>query len=371
MSTRTAKSRSRQKSCTICAEGKRRCNRQTPQCSRCSERGLKCTYLNSPRMKTRPSTVDSASPLSHIRSDVDTDFEISFALLSSHPDMWTDSSTLAASRHLDRSSSLTTMPNFCPAIFFPEIVRPDQWSIEQLLGNINSFPELFARSGATPFLHPQLYESDMPTAMQDAFAVTAAYFSRTPETEALTLRVLEKKSKSLMKQVQNTSSLRELLASVQALLIFQIIQLFQGTSRQRSLAEQDMEMLRSLTTRLQIQGEDLVNPITWQDWIFLESIRRTVIISVLLDSLYWSLKFGHCTQAKILSMLPVTPVSELWECPTSTDWPGSIPTRSKTILYGDFSMAWKEGRVTGKLDDFQKFLLVPCVGAKYKDLLAD
>lgn len=365
MSTRSAKARSRQKSCTICVEGKRRCDRQTPQCSRCAERGLKCTYIKSPSNATaRSSKLNPASPQSPRYSSIDPVSEEIFAGWSLR------SQTLVnTSPRLGSFSPLTTMPAFCPAIFFPDFVRPDRWSIEKVLKNMRSFPEMLARSGATPFMHVRLYESDMPTAIQDAFAVSAVYLSRTAETKDLSLRVLEAKSKSLIQQLRQTSSLRELLASVQALLIFQIIQLFQGDTRVRALAEQNMELLREWTTRLQMQGEDLRDPVTWQDWIFAESIRRTVVISILLDSLYWTLQFGYCTQAKVLSMLPVTPVSELWECSSRTGWSGTVPQKTNAVLYGDFAMAWKEGRVNQELDDFQRFLLAPCVGEKYRDVL--
>jgi hypothetical protein len=186
----------------------------------------------------------------------------------------------------------------------------------------------------------------------------------------MTLRILEAKTTSLVEQVHQTSSIEELLASVQALMLFHIIQLFDGDIRQRSIAERNMDTLRAWTTRLQVQAQELNQVASWQEWVFAESIRRTVIFSALIDSLYSSLKYGYCANVKELSMLPFTPVSRLWSMTTSAAWLAeSGQSGSDVVLYGDFSMAWENGRVWGELDEFQKLLLIPCVGERYKDTL--
>lgn len=186
----------------------------------------------------------------------------------------------------------------------------------------------------------------------------------------MSLRVLEAKTASLVQQVHQTTSLEDLLASIQALMLFHIIQLFDGDIRQRSIAERNMDTLRTWTIRLQVQAEDLGNAASWQEWIFAESIRRTVIFSALIDSLYSSLKHGYCKNVKVLSMLPFTSRSRLWDLTTNAAWSAeSSQSGSDVVLYGDFSMAWENGRVLGELDDFQKLILAPCVGERYKDVL--
>jgi hypothetical protein len=186
----------------------------------------------------------------------------------------------------------------------------------------------------------------------------------------MSLRILEAKTASLVQKVHQTTSLEQLLAAVQTLMLFHIIQLFDGDIRQRSIAERNMDTLRIWTTRLQVQAEDLGHATSWQEWIFAESIRRTVIFSALIDSLYSSLKDGYCSNVKVLSMLPFTSRSELWDLTTSAAWFTEFShSGSEVVLYGDFSMAWENGRVLGELDYFQKLLLVPCVGERYKDVL--
>ncbi|KAJ5368632.1 uncharacterized protein N7496_008392 [Penicillium cataractarum] len=367
MPSRPSETRSRQKSCVACAEGKRRCNRQTPQCSRCVGRGLKCTYVNELYAKKHQNNV--FADVQPIESELYHNFEDIISSWSPNSDFFIDASSATASQHTE-SPPLITSPSLFPAIFFPDKVSPDKWSLKLCLRIIKSFPRTFVLSRRTPFIHQRLYETYLPNAIQDAFAVSAAYCTKTAETEDMALRVLEAKTASLVEQVHQKTSLEELLASVQALMFFHIIQLFDGDIRQRSIAERNMDTLRAWTTRLQVQAESLSQTASWQEWIFAESIRRTVIFSGLIDSLYSSLKHGYCANVKELSMMPFTPKSELWTTTTSAAFfAESSQPGSDMVLYGDFSMAWENGRVLGELDDFQKLLLIPCVGERYKDAL--
>ncbi|OQD78039.1 hypothetical protein PENANT_c094G01087 [Penicillium antarcticum] len=356
--------RSRQKSCVACADGKRLCDRQTPQCSRCVGRGLKCTYVNGlsakkPQRRKFSSVQSTESEVYHGLDDI-----VSF--WSPNSDSINNSSALTPWH--TGSPSLVTSPSLFPAIFFPDTVCPDKWSIKQCLQSLKSFPQSFARSRKTPFIHQRLYDTYLPNAIQDAFTVSTAYCTKTAETEDMTLRILEARSMSLVEQVHQTTSLEELLASVQALILFHIIQLFDGDIRQRAIAERNMVTLRSWTARLHDQAEDISQVSSWQEWIFVESIRRTVILSGLTDSLYSSLRNGYCANVKELSMLPFTSTSGLWHITTNAAWLIS-QSESDVVLYGDFSMAWENGRVLGELDDFQKLLLIPCVGESYKNAL--
>ncbi|KAG8416785.1 hypothetical protein J3459_013662 [Metarhizium acridum] len=54
-----ASAASRQKSCNACVRGKRRCDKRTPQCSRCSAKGLDCIYQKLP---PGASTAETCSP---------------------------------------------------------------------------------------------------------------------------------------------------------------------------------------------------------------------------------------------------------------------------------------------------------------------
>ncbi|KAE8313211.1 hypothetical protein BDV41DRAFT_537159 [Aspergillus transmontanensis] len=357
--------RSRQKSCVACAGGKRRCDRQTPQCSRCHARGLECIYIKGQRQQPRPQSPRSL-PIEPLSSP-----SLSDILAVFPPDDFTlfDDTELIAS-WLPPSPSLLAVPTLLPAGYFPETSVIDRWSTKQLLQSIKSYPRMFARSRRTPFIHHRLYDVYLPEAIQDAFTVSASYHTKTAETEDTILRIVEAKTANLVKQNHQEITLEELLAAVQALLIFHIIQLFDGDVRQRSIAEQNMDTLRAWTMQLQVRADELGPTPTWQAWILTESMRRTIIISVLIESLYSVLKVGHCTNIRALSVLPFTSGAALWDITTDASWlTQSHRLGSDTVLYGDFARAFGNGRVLGKLDEFEKTLLVPCMGERYREIL--
>ncbi|KAJ5408489.1 hypothetical protein N7509_002372 [Penicillium cosmopolitanum] len=370
MADRPPYARSRQKSCIACAEGKRRCNRQTPQCSRCLAQGLVCTYLSAwPRQKRRNGSRQLES--SHI-SDVGPELSpVSNETLSFWPlNDFASNDTSVATSWLTSMPSLLTLPSLSPAAFFPETTIIDKWSTNQLLHNIKRYPQVFVSSRKTPFIHSRLYDAYLPDSIQDAFTVLAAYSTKTSETEDLIFRILESKTTNLVDQDHHTSILPQLLAAVHALMLFQIIQLFDGDIRQRSLAEQHMNTLKIWTFQLQERAGELTPALTWREWIFAESARRTIIFVMMIESLYLTLKTGCCPNVRAMSILPFTSKTTLWDLSTSASWfaePDQL--RSEIVLYGDFARGWQEGQVPGRLDAFQKLLLIPCLGERYRDLL--
>lgn len=265
--------------------------------------------------------------------------------------------------------SLLTIPSLSPTEFFPESTILDKWSTNQLLHNIKRYPQMFVSCRKTPFIHSRLYDAYLPDTIQDAFTVLAAYGTRRPETEDLIFRILESKTTSLVEQ-DHTNTLPQLLAAVHALMLFQIIQLFDGDIRQRSLAEQHMDTLRVWNFQLQVRVGELTHALTWQEWILAESARRTMIFVMMIEGLYMTLKTGSCPNVKAMSILPFTSKTTLWDISTSASWlaePDQL--RSETVKYGDFSREWHERQIPGRLDGFQKLLLIPCLGERYREVL--
>lgn len=357
-------SRSRQKSCIRCVQGKRRCNRQTPQCGRCLARGLECTYIKSHSGSNQQNTAAQSpyigdAPVESLSSSID-------GLLSTvtpeEPTFFSDADFLAS--WLTPGPSLFAVPTFLPAGYFPEIAEIDKWSVKQLLRGLKSYPKMFALSLKTPFIHHRLYDGCLPEAIQDVFMVSTLYYSRTPETEDMVQQILEAKAMTLVRK-SHPMALDELLAAVQALILFHIIQLFDGDIRQRALAEQNMDTMRAWTMQLQVRAGELGPTPTWGEWIFVESVRRTIIVSVLVEGLYSMLKMGNCMVVRQLSVLPFTSGGSFWNIKTDASWTAeSHHLNSDTVLYGDFSKAFEAGRVSGKLDTFDKLLLTPCIGER-------
>ncbi|KAJ5762835.1 hypothetical protein N7533_001516 [Penicillium manginii] len=369
MAYRSPSARSRQKSCIACAEGKRRCNRQTPDCSRCLAQGLVCTYKSAwpPKRQIISNQLQSSHLL---EAGPESPPASSETLLFMPLDQFYIDDTNVGIPWLTPMPSLLSIPSLSPAAIYPETTILDKWSTNQLLRNIKSYPQEFVITRKTPFIHSRLYDAYLPDAIQDAFTVLAAYSIKTSETEDLVFRILESKTTGLVEQDIHTSTLPQILAAVHALMLFQIVQLFDGDIRQRSLAEQHMDILRIWAFQLQERAASLTPAITWQEWIVAESARRTIIFVMMIEGLYLSLKTGCCPNVKAMSILPFTSKTTLWDLGTSASWlEESDRLPSETVLYGDFARGWQEGQLPGRLDGFQKLLLIPCLGERYSEQL--
>ena len=109
---------------------------------------------------------------------------------------------------------------------------------------------------------------------------------------------------------------------------------------------------------------------TWQDWVCAESVRRTILFSLIIDALYSTLKLGYCTTVPMLSMLSFTPEMQLWNAVTSISWlAGQNFPGSGAVQYGHFVSDWKNGQFVGNLDAGLKLLIIPCVGEEYREVL--
>ena len=229
---------------------------------------------------------------------------------------------------------------------------------------------MFAQRRKTPFIHPRLYESHLPDAIQDAFSVSASYCMKSAETEDTVHHILENKTGQLVKQDYQALSLDGLLAAVHALMLFQIMQLFDENIRQHPVAEQNQQILRTWTLELQLRINNLEPPSTWEGWIFLESVRRTIIFSTIIDDLYTALNIGFYTLVPTMKMLTFTHGPGMWEASSSNSWLSESHRSEYTpISYGQLALALKAGQLGGKLDYFEKLLLTPCLGERHREIL--
>ena len=220
----------------------------------------------------------------------------------------------------------------------------------------------FVQHGQTPFINQHVYNDDLPPSLQDAYCGCASYLAKTAANERLIFGIISSKLAELVSKRQYCS-IEDELASVQALIMYQIIRLFDGDIRQRGIAEAQFQILDSWAMSLRQRGEfeiPLSNQSSpYRDWLFIESVRRTVLMSIFLKGIYYAIKNGFCDQVPAMQGLPLTVKGELWEAKSESDWMlathGSQPD---VITYHDFVLIWDGGDVEG----FQKMLLVACIG---------
>ncbi|OKL62913.1 hypothetical protein UA08_01999 [Talaromyces atroroseus] len=290
--------------------------------------------------------------------------------------------------------------------------------------------------GSNMFIHKNLYYHDdsynddcyphggdaaglhMPKCIQDAYTSCAAYFACTTKNRKMALGIIEQRVATLLAEqgeYQNndndgdngifstrdisddmnnntkTKSVLDHLARVQALLVYQLIRLYDGDIRSRVMAESlipvltrwCMQMLDSALLSSQYvysmstsMGPYLLSSSSngkasvekklrsdWQAWILAESVRRTWLVAGHMQCIYSLLSYGinACPGG-----LMFTPRAGLWHAESAYEWWARCREKTKDSRGGDgllFCQSLESGTQLLKktspeeVDDFGRFVL--------------
>ena len=243
---------------------------------------------------------------------------------------------------------------------------------------------------SNPFIHHQLYRNRFPQCIQDAYMALSCYLHRKSSNEQAIFQIIEDKAQQLAEQDTlsaesalgitslNSASLDPLthLARAQALLIYQLIGLYDGNIRLRCIAESHIPVLNSWmhqavdhASQCNSLGSFLVSSsscaeaaandlpwerLVWYSWIFAESLRRTWLVVSAIHGVYLSSQDGvaHC-----LGGMMFTSRQGFWEAPSALVWQkrcsevyGGLVRLTETDKL--FTMVAPED-----LDDFAKLVL--------------
>jgi hypothetical protein len=365
----SAEPASRRKSCGECVKGKRKCGMQRPQCQRCQKKNIDCSYPS----HNNPSINDINIP------------ELDFPWLD---DLMRDPGVMPwagglqpqlAASSLSSTETIEVQPQPVPEYLLgvgneqPTRSTLARSEVEAAVHRFKSWPEKWLKEGKAPFIHPRLYVSSMPGPLQDAYAACAIYSTKTPENDFIAFSVIEAKANELLRSPNQASwTPLDLLAAVQALLIFQFIRLFDGDIRQRALAENAGPMLESWTIQLRARTEqeqtfDTTTAPSWRSWIFGESVRRTITMSFMLLGVYAMVKQGFCTLADQVSANSFTANKVLWDAASALEWDRTRQTSNPLwVPKMKFDSLLQEASGP-ELDDFAMIMLITCKGQDVTD----
>jgi hypothetical protein len=197
-----------------------------------------------------------------------------------------------------------------------------------------SLPHVFASSGQTIFIHLQKFQALQSPALQQAMSACALYSIQNPATKAIVHQVIQSNVQHLLSTTNSsTSSNHDLLAALQALLLYQLMRLFDGSIRLRAAAEAceptailwaEELRTRACATTLPLHPVSTLGDTTpdWQLWLFHESIRRTVLTAFLLRGVYNYLKTG--TDIPTVVGVYFTAQSRLWNAQSEASWTRAV-----------------------------------------------
>jgi hypothetical protein len=376
-------SATRKKSCTACVKSKRRCDLKLPSCQRCRAKKLVCTYAPTgvrnqekavqPDLPVQVSALDSSAQFQ--LHNHNTNLDPLFANFSSHGE---------ACKSLQGICHLPLPLDYCipepriskgpwPHSFALSFLNNEQ--IRYIVGALRAFVPSLAYTGSTQFVHQSLWDLYQPEAYQDSVAIASLYLYKNSKNKNILTNMIGSKITDLISASSNWTLL-EHLAAVQALIVYQIIRLFDPDLNQQTQAEKNNALLELWAAQLWKRSfnEPPAFANDYDAWVFEESLRRTTMISVF-TRCAWSCmtKDGLADQAPVLVRLPLTRDLSAWERTSEnlTTISPPIPGKQETLVaYGDFSQSWTVNHRVEQLDPFTKLLLAACRGADDPRLLA-
>ncbi|KAF3032463.1 hypothetical protein E8E12_002626 [Didymella heteroderae] len=226
---------------------------------------------------------------------------------------------------------------------------------------LSLLPHVFASTGQTMYIHRQSFEALQPPALQKAMSACALYSMQTPLTKPLVHQVLQHDAHHLLSTTDpSTCSNHDLLAALQALLLYQLIRLFDGDIRLRATAESDEATAILWASELRTRACAVSLPLQpvatladeaedWQLWLFHESIRRTVVTTFLLRGVYNYLKTG--TDVPTGVGVYFTAQERLWNAQSEMGW---ARAKVQCLELQVFVNAWDELIALANPDDLEE-----------------
>lgn len=215
---------------------------------------------------------------------LDFDFSSSTSSLESLAAMLNNSPNEEDQLALQRTHYRVAKP-FSQAHLVPFAKSRVVYSIEQL----KLVPNMMVEKNETPWMHSMLYDEFMPRSLQDAHAACALYITRNDTNTEHVTRYITNRVEELAVSNQPTVPL-ERLARGHALMLYQIMLVFGGEMRVYGQAEALIPHLEEIgnallhiaTEQTDTTGSLPLYPSTaarsaWKSYIFLESVRRTVL----------------------------------------------------------------------------------------------
>jgi hypothetical protein len=400
------------RACRKCSMAKRRCGKQTPQCLRCRRRGFHCTYPPVKQTSFVPCRGDDR--ISAEQQDIVLHTASQFSAYT----------PISQSRGIDDLRPITGFdvheisnnPTHSQSLSV-WFTSPETWKVDHLLPvgkNTSTIQDLkrqittiqqwlaqWVEKGSNPFIHPRLYRNRLPKSIQDAYASLACYVQKRESNEHIVLQIIRERSKQLLAEhgfpsagsltgttSRNSAALDPLehVARVQALLIYQVVGLYDADIRLRHLSETQMpvlnlwlqEMIESASQAAHLgsfmfsSAREQTSPdfsladtsqsdnLLWYSWILAESIRRTWLIATGVHTIYLIMQQG---QISCRGGMVFTTRKGVWEAQSAPAWEklcsevnvGLMPLAEADKLFTD--------AVPEDVDDFAKIFMEASFGA--------
>ncbi|KFY25268.1 hypothetical protein V493_04730 [Pseudogymnoascus sp. VKM F-4281 (FW-2241)] len=276
-------------------------------------------------------------------------------------------------------SAWTTRYDYLPALFGPVCLleRPDseflarlpildpvsQFTATLVMQMLRAFPQMMLRRETLPsFIHGHWYrplgvtELSLPEPLVNCMGIAQIFASQNLESKPFLWRTVQMEQRSFLEK-HHQFSRDDLLAAIQAQIMYIIMRVIDNSKIEQDL---NLEMLvthqvlcdsfRALCNEPFCQDERLYPSSCWEDWVFAESRRRTVLVWFLIAQTV-RIKTGvPCDTLNGFRALPLSSPKSLWEARTRSAWQLEYEgyksmQRMSMDVFGDLIDACKESDV--------------------------
>lgn len=385
---------SEKKACNACRKAKQKCGKQDPQCTRCVERSLECAYP-SPKGGCWIPVQDISTPVS----------EHTAAVIFQDPSLaGIDMGTMP-----DASCELDPSPIDSESLSTPETIwflRPETWDIRHsarlenrqytsmaLKQHVKWFRlwlSEWVRTAENPFIHSHIYRHHIPRCVQDAYSTIALYDQKTAANEETISRIIAERVSALFDDYHlATLNAYDILARVHALLVYQIIRLYDGDIRLRHDAEEHIPVLETWAhalmntaassagagTFLTMANIDEVAPtlcgleapdrsmseVLWNAWILAESVRRAWMMTASLKTIYFAMMKGW---APCPGGVMWTTRKGVWGAQSALSWNMMCSGTDIGFMHRDGTEKLFVDSTPDEVDDFAKAVMTISFGSE-------
>ncbi len=214
----------------------------------------------------------------------------------------------------------------------------------------------WVEKGSNPFVHSRLYRTRFPRCIQDAYTALSCYLHKTASNEQTVLQIIEDRARQLLAEYNvpsahseaenmDSSSITldslEHVARVQALLVYQVLCLFDGDIRLRHIAESHLPVLNGWMEQMIEHASHAVclggsvissaheqtaadfslsdcENLLWYSWILAESIRRTWLVASGIQGTYLVIQQSQAITC--LGGMMITTRRGVWEAQSARVW---------------------------------------------------
>ncbi|KAF4634062.1 hypothetical protein G7Y89_g4039 [Cudoniella acicularis] len=275
------------KACRNCTASKRKCVVQLPKCTRCAQKGLECIY-----------------DLEHLNAPTGQPEKLpKFSFNSSN----CDSPGYCVMKTLKfRASDID-----------PAICRPGhEDALEIIRLGYQSVPDLVRAGKPAVFVHPKLQ-------LHSNYNHFAAW-------ETGKGGVSNESFKRLIQINVKTVPVKEALTALQALLVYLATSLSSSGQAEQINADKFLNVLSEWTQALLASAQTRMprNQSPWQEWLFGESVRRTILMSYTLSLALSGFKYGYCSNWLFVESLPFDKRVGLWMAESPQAWIAAARART-------------------------------------------